>query len=83
MFGKERSAFLCLKIYSEVDFPVVLSMCAQSSTLEVMKVLDFLNEMKCERNCGIISKDKYQLEAKKMYSVKDKGTVVPLHAMKT
>lgn len=70
-------------IYSEVDFLVVLSMCAQSSTVEVMKVLDFLSEMKGKRKCGIISKDKYRLEAKKMYSVKDKGTVAPLHAMKT
>jgi len=33
-------------IYSEVDFLVVLSMCAQSSTLEVIKVLDLLSEMK-------------------------------------
>jgi len=49
--------------------------------LEVMKVLDFLSEMKGK--CGVISKDKYRLEAKKMYSVKDKGTVVPMHAMKT
>lgn len=57
-------------------------MCAQSSTLEVMKVLDFLSELKGKRKCGIISKDKYQLEAEKMYSVKDKGTVVPMHAMK-
>lgn len=70
-------------IYSEVDFPVVLSMCAQSSTLEVIKVFAFLSEMKGKRKCGIISKDKYRLEAKKMYSVKDKGTVVPMHAMKT
>lgn len=70
-------------IYSEIDFLVVLSMCAQISTLEVMKVLDFLSEMKGKRKCDIISKDKYQLETKKMYSVKDKGTVVPMHAMKT
>jgi hypothetical protein len=48
-----------------------------------MKVLDFLSELKGKRKCGIISKDKYQLDAEKMYSVKDKGTVVPMHAMKT
>lgn len=75
---------VCLRvamIYSEVDFPVVLTVCAQSDTLEVMKVLDFHSEMKVKRRCGIISKDKYRLEAKKMYSVKDKGTVVPMHAM--
>ena len=70
-------------ISSEVDFLVMLSMCAQSSTLEVMKVLDILSEMKGKRKCGVISKDKYRLEAKKMYSVKDKGAVVPLHTMKT
>jgi hypothetical protein len=58
-------------------------MCAQSGTFRVMKVLDFHSEMKVTRKCGIISKDKYRLEAKKMYSVKDKGTVVPMHAMKT
>jgi hypothetical protein len=52
-------------IYSEIDFSVVLSMCAQSSTLEVMKVLDFFSEMKGKRKCGIISKAKYRLEAKK------------------
>jgi len=57
-------------------------MCAQSSTLEVMKVLDFLSEVKGKRKCGIISKDKYQLETEKIYSVKDKGMVVPMHAMK-
>jgi hypothetical protein len=34
------------------------SMCVQSSILEVMKVLDFLSEMKGKRKCGIISKDK-------------------------
>jgi hypothetical protein len=35
----------------------------------VMKVLDFHSEMKFKRKCGIISKDKYWLEAKKIYSV--------------
>jgi hypothetical protein len=70
-------------MYSEVDLPLVLSMYAQSSTLEVMRVLNFLSEMKGKRKCGTISNDKYRLEAKKMYSIKDKGTVVPLHAVKT
>jgi len=70
-------------IYSEVYFPDVLSMCAQSCAMEVMKVLDFLSEMRGKRKCGIISKDKYELEAKKMYNVKDKGTIVSMHAMKT
>jgi hypothetical protein len=46
-------------IYSELDFPVVLTMYVQRGTSEVMKVLDFHSEMKFKRKCGIISKDKY------------------------
>jgi len=68
-------------IYSEVDFSsCVIHVCTKQYVGSDESVLSV---MKGKRKSGIISKDKYRLEAKKMYSVKDRGTVVPMHAMKT